>query len=141
MKRILMFILLLGAAQLAAAADLTGTWQCDDGGTYYLRQAGSELHWYGETATTAPRWSNVFDGRISGSRIKGRWYDPREGTWSVIGEYTNRGIREFAPAGNRSEGRAAQNRTGRCFIFFRSIFRTPDLRREGLSVQASRESC
>ena len=88
MKRILMFILLLGAAQLAVAADLTGTWQCDDGGTYYLRQAGSELHWYGETATTAPRWSNVFDGRISGSRIKGRWYDVPKGQTQGQGELT-----------------------------------------------------
>ena len=35
--------------------------------------------------------------KLAASRIKGLWYDPREGTWSVIGEYTNRGIREFVP--------------------------------------------
>jgi len=35
--------------------------------------------------------------KLAASRIKALWYDPREGTWSVIGEYTNRGIREFVP--------------------------------------------
>ena len=38
--------------------------------------------------------------KLAATRIKALWYDPREGTWSGIGEYTNRGIREFVPPSN-----------------------------------------
>jgi Protein of unknown function (DUF4038)/Putative collagen-binding domain of a collagenase len=34
--------------------------------------------------------------KISGKQVKARWYDPREGTWREIGEYSNTGTREFA---------------------------------------------
>ncbi len=34
--------------------------------------------------------------KISGKKVKARWYDPREGTWREIGEYVNTGKREFA---------------------------------------------
>jgi hypothetical protein len=33
--------------------------------------------------------------RISGKKVKARWYDPRKGVWREIGEYANTGIREF----------------------------------------------
>lgn len=38
--------------------------------------------------------------KLSGSTIKAQWYDPREGTWIRIGQYTNSGIREFVPPSN-----------------------------------------
>lgn len=38
--------------------------------------------------------------KLSGARIKAQWYDPREGTWSPIGQYPNKGIREFVPPSN-----------------------------------------
>src|SRR5262249_35213309 len=43
--------------------------------------------------------------KISGKKVKARWYDPREGTWRDIGEYANTGTREFvAPSrGARSD--------------------------------------
>lgn len=43
--------------------------------------------------------------KISGKRVKARWYDPRQGTWHEIGEYANVGTREFvAPSrGARSD--------------------------------------
>ncbi len=43
--------------------------------------------------------------KISGKKVKARWYDPREGTWGEIGEYANTGTREFvAPSqGARSD--------------------------------------
>jgi hypothetical protein len=53
--------------------DLTGTWFCDDGGTYYLRQVGDRVVWFGENGNR--KFANVFDGRISGSRLRGRWVD------------------------------------------------------------------
>jgi hypothetical protein len=35
--------------------------------------------------------------KLGGSPVKARWYDPREGTWSAIGQYPNQGIRELVP--------------------------------------------
>ncbi|RTZ60821.1 MAG: hypothetical protein DSZ33_02240, partial [Gammaproteobacteria bacterium] len=64
------FLLLTPASALA---DLTGKWDADDGGAYYLRQIGNQLHWYGERFPTHTRWSNVFHGDINGNRIDGRW--------------------------------------------------------------------
>jgi hypothetical protein len=43
--------------------------------------------------------------KISGKKVKARWYNPREGTWRNIGEYANTGTREFAAPsqGTRSD--------------------------------------
>jgi len=61
------------------ASELTGTWRADDGGTYYLRQSGDMVHWYGEQSATNPRWANVFHGRIRGMEIRGEWMDIPKG--------------------------------------------------------------
>lgn len=80
MQRILVTLLLaLITATAAAAADLTGTWKGDDGGTYYLRQVGNQLFWYGERSTANPAWSNVFNGRVQGDRVRGEWADVPKG--------------------------------------------------------------
>ena len=34
--------------------------------------------------------------KISARSVRASWYDPREGTWREIGEYSNAGTREFA---------------------------------------------
>jgi hypothetical protein len=34
---------------------------------------------------------------VSGKAVKAQWYDPREGTWTHIGEFPNTGRREFVP--------------------------------------------
>ena len=36
----------------------------------------------------------------SGAKIKAQWYDPREGTWTLIGQYLNKAVREFVPPSN-----------------------------------------
>jgi hypothetical protein len=36
-------------------------------------------------------------GKISGDRIKAWWYNPRNGSATVIGTFENRGLREFTP--------------------------------------------
>lgn len=65
--------------------DLTGDWQSNDGGTYYLRQRGSELFWYGEGTPISPAFSNVYRGVRSsfgffvGSEITGNWIDVPKG--------------------------------------------------------------
>jgi Putative collagen-binding domain of a collagenase len=38
--------------------------------------------------------------KLSQRKIKAQWFDPREGTWTSIGQYSNSGIREFIPPSN-----------------------------------------
>jgi hypothetical protein len=70
-------VLLAGA--FASGADLSGTWKCDDSGTYQIReiQKGNvaELFWYGK----GNGWQNVFHGTCNStdtsSDFVGRWAD------------------------------------------------------------------
>ena len=59
--------------------DLTGQWNCDDGGTYFLRQIGNVLWWYGASADAGASWSNIFWGNIQGDQIAGEWADVPKG--------------------------------------------------------------
>lgn len=83
-----MRLLLMLVLSLAAHADLTGTWQGNDGGTYYLRQTDEQLHWYGEQSVSEPRWANVFHGSIRGDRISGDWLDVPKGRTLGEGKLT-----------------------------------------------------
>lgn len=47
-----------------ALADLTGVWNCNDGGKYYIQQVGTVLWWLGEFQTIDPDWCNVAKGTI-----------------------------------------------------------------------------
>ncbi len=79
-------VLLFSVLVSAAWGDLSGRWSGNDGGTYYLRQTGSHVHWYGEAADAQPAWSNVFSGRIHGTRIKGNWTDVPKGRTRGAGD-------------------------------------------------------
>ncbi|MGB7621874.1 MAG: hypothetical protein WBN92_05945 [Terriglobia bacterium] len=57
--------------------DLTGAWSCNDGGTYYLRQLGGNVWWYGEAANG--QWSNIFHGALDGEWLEGFWLDVPKG--------------------------------------------------------------
>jgi hypothetical protein len=58
------------------ATDLTGKWQCDDGGTYYIRQMGDDVMWFGEKT---PDWSNVANGTLDDNILILKWKDvPKE---------------------------------------------------------------
>ena len=70
---------LLVLAMSSLAADLTGAWKCNDGGTYYLRQFGNELWWYGEQSPTNPAWSNIAYGTVRGNQIELKWTDVPKG--------------------------------------------------------------
>lgn len=63
---------------------LTGVWQCNDGGIYYIRQFGTRVAWFGEHLRG--EWSNVFLGEVSDSRLSGRWVDVPKGRASGSGE-------------------------------------------------------
>ncbi len=59
--------------------DLTGTWKCNDGGLYYIRQSGNDIYWYGEISPDNPAWSNVMHGTLSSGVITGNWVDVPKG--------------------------------------------------------------
>jgi hypothetical protein len=63
-----------------ALIDLTGVWNCDDGGIYYVRQLGTVVWWYGELDPNTPNWSNVMRGSISGNMINADWSDVPKGS-------------------------------------------------------------
>jgi hypothetical protein len=63
-----------------ALIDLTGVWNCDDGGVYYVRQLGATVWWYGELDPNTPYWSNVMRGSISGNMINADWSDVPKGS-------------------------------------------------------------
>lgn len=77
-----------GGGVPTAAPDLTGTWNCDDGGRYYIRQFGTTVWWYGERDPNAPDWSNVMRGTISGNTINADWTDVPKGRVMQYGTLT-----------------------------------------------------
>jgi hypothetical protein len=77
-------LLLINSIGTFAQEDLTGTWGCNDGGTYFIRQIGNTVWWYGEGApsqsvsqssNTNPAWANVAYGTITGDNIVLFWAD------------------------------------------------------------------
>jgi hypothetical protein len=69
----------------AAIANLTGRWQGNDGGTYYIRQVGDQVWWSGESARSGAAWNNVFHGRLSGNSLVGDWADVPKGSSNQSG--------------------------------------------------------
>jgi hypothetical protein len=66
------------------AADLTGVWACDDGGTYYMRQIGNILWWEAEASAANPRWANVARGIVAGGTVTLEYTDVPKG--SAVGK-------------------------------------------------------
>jgi len=61
---------------------LTGAWQGNEGGVYYIRHVGSCIWWFGTEVvdvqpgvTGQPGFANVASGRIDGTRIDVEWAD------------------------------------------------------------------
>ncbi len=54
--------------------------------------------------TYTGRTIRVNMGLIDGETIKARWYNPRNGEYSDIGEFANEGVIDFEPLGNVQEG-------------------------------------
>ncbi len=75
----LLFLVIFSLPSLAFA-DLTGKWSSNDGGSYYIRQLGKEVFWFGERSPTGPAWSNVASGHIDGNQIILRWADVPKGS-------------------------------------------------------------
>ena len=80
------FALALTGSAFAQQPDLTGRWTANDGGTYYIRQLGAELWWYGESGDGGNNWSNVLHATLQGNRAVGRWADVPHGGIHGAGE-------------------------------------------------------
>ena len=65
--------------------DLSGTWSSDDKGTYYIRQIGNEIWWFGKSSGHPIDYSNVFHGTLIDNTIIGNWIDVPMGTSSSTG--------------------------------------------------------
>ncbi len=73
---------------IAQSETLTGVWNCNDGGVYFIRQIGNQVWWYGQSSDGGATWSNVFQGTITGSRITGSWADVPKGSIRGNGSMT-----------------------------------------------------
>jgi hypothetical protein len=65
---------------------LTGTWKCDDGGTYVLQQFGSILFWEATSPDGGQTWAHRFEGNIEGNEIKGSFKDHPPGAIRQTGD-------------------------------------------------------
>ena len=74
----------------AGETNLTGTWACDDGGTYYLRQVGDRVWWLGKSGNDGQDWTNVLHGTIRGREVVGDWADVPQGGAANSGQLTLR---------------------------------------------------
>jgi len=77
--------------------NLTGVWNCDDGGTYYIQQSENNIWWYGEKGSDNPfleneSWSNVARGEISGDLLVVSWSNVPKGGFSGYYENNSNGI-------------------------------------------------
>jgi len=65
----------------SSAIDLTGTWNGDDDGVYYLRQLGDQVWWLGMSGLGGPLvdrgadWTNVYHGTLKGDTVTGTYAD------------------------------------------------------------------
>jgi hypothetical protein len=62
-----------------ASANLTGVWNPDGGGTYYVLQTGTEVWWAGVSADGGRQFTNVFHGYVRPDDevmvVEGTWAD------------------------------------------------------------------
>ena len=72
----------------ALRVNFSGRWRSNYGGTYYIKQLGNELWWYGESGNKGASWSNVFHGYIGKQEIAGKWVDVPKGRVNSQGEMT-----------------------------------------------------
>jgi hypothetical protein len=80
-----------GWAQSTQDTNLTGTWQADDGGTYYLRNIANDVWWLGISGNDdGSTFSNVLKGRIheNNNTITAVWADIPRGTNEYYGTLT-----------------------------------------------------
>jgi hypothetical protein len=70
--------------------DISGKWDGNDGGTYFIQQNGQSVSWFGSNNLGEGKgFSNVFVGRHGGDTVSGSWAD------TPMGSFKNSGDLEF----------------------------------------------
>jgi len=59
----------------AQVPDLSGVWRTQTGATFYVRQIGREIWWFGTQSSNRPRWTNVAGGKVINGVVTVRWVD------------------------------------------------------------------
>jgi hypothetical protein len=67
------------------------------GGPYRLVAARAEDGSFVIAYTPRGQPLSIHMDTLRDSPVKAQWYDPRDGTWRVIGQYPNKGTQEFVP--------------------------------------------
>lgn len=82
----------VGYGDAPIPGSLTGVWLANAGGTYYLRQMGNDVIWFGagcqDGRNTNTDFSNVFLGRLTGTTLSGIWADVPYGSAGGDGALT-----------------------------------------------------
>ena len=98
----------------ADEGDLTGAWAGNDTGTYYIRQVGDCVWWFGTEVTNVELgpayqrgFANVASGRIVGTQVDLEWADV------PLGDTVNGGGLTFVYDEERGELTLAEQRGGR----------------------------
>ena len=68
--------------------NLTGRWTGSDGRTYDLRHVGNQLEWRSQSGAGGKTKANLFQGRIEGNLIIGRWENISQGRVQDGGKMT-----------------------------------------------------
>jgi hypothetical protein len=75
----------------AILGDLSGVWNRDDGGKYYISHSQNSIWWAGLSSDgqfyDGLGYTNVFSGTINGNQISGRWVDVPRGSTSNMGSF------------------------------------------------------
>lgn len=67
-------LFLTGSAS-AQVPDLSGVWRTQTGATFYVRQIGREIWWFGTQSANRPQWTSVAGGKVINGVITVRWVD------------------------------------------------------------------
>jgi hypothetical protein len=67
------------------------------GGPFRLAAVRAEDRSFAITYTPAGQPLSIALNTLNGSQVRAQWYDPRDGTWKAIGQYSKEGTREFVP--------------------------------------------
>jgi len=59
---------------------------------------------YAFAYTYTGRTFSINMGKITGAKVKALWYSPRDGKYSSIGTFANKGVQSFDPPGERKDG-------------------------------------
>jgi Protein of unknown function (DUF4038)/Putative collagen-binding domain of a collagenase len=73
-------------------------------GEKYNHLVGTRGKNYAFIYTYNGRNMNIAMGKISGSKVKASWYDPRNGEKKLIGTFNNKGVQSFNPPGEQQDG-------------------------------------